>query len=225
MKCKKAIFAKLVGRSLEEPLVVEQQSRLSDQGYLKLHLPTSFVSTTLLTRGYFEVLFADDEGTILTRKIRAVEWSTLNLSFSKYVPNFDASIQGIEALLSHSINVQFPVLHEQFRNAKALTIMASKIEEVLEIKSTNLYMKRPACPMIIKSETSTSSPDTFASPPWRKGHPRRTLPHKEFYILASQINARNAVDLGISPELAQYLKPQFRKEVLPQATPHLGTKE
>jgi len=34
---------------------------------LKLHLPTSFISTTLLTRGYFEILFQDEEGTKATR--------------------------------------------------------------------------------------------------------------------------------------------------------------
>jgi hypothetical protein len=30
--------------------------------YLKLHLPTSFVSTTLLIKGYFEVFFVIKEG-------------------------------------------------------------------------------------------------------------------------------------------------------------------
>jgi hypothetical protein len=29
---------------------------------LKLHLPAPLVSTTLLTRGYFEILFEDEEG-------------------------------------------------------------------------------------------------------------------------------------------------------------------
>jgi hypothetical protein len=33
---------------------------------LKLHLPTSFISTTLLPRGFFEVLFSDEEGAITT---------------------------------------------------------------------------------------------------------------------------------------------------------------
>jgi hypothetical protein len=116
---------------------------------LKLHLSTSFVLATLLTQGYFEVLFVNDEGTKSTTNITSVEWNGLNLSFSKYVPSFDASIQGVRALLSHSIKVQFLDLHEQFKNTKALTIIASKIGEVLEIESTDSYMKRPACPMII----------------------------------------------------------------------------
>jgi hypothetical protein len=77
-----------------------------------------------------------------------IEWSGLNLSFSRYVPNFDTNIQGTKALLSHTIKVQFPDLHEQFKNVKSLTIMASKIGDVLGITSTDLYMKRPAGPMI-----------------------------------------------------------------------------
>jgi len=44
--------------------------------------------------------------------------------------------------------VQFPDLHEQFRNAKALTIMASKLGEILDIEAANSYIKRPAGPMV-----------------------------------------------------------------------------
>jgi hypothetical protein len=40
---------------------------------LKLHLPSSFVSTTLLTRGYFLILFDKEEGTIATRKLTMVD--------------------------------------------------------------------------------------------------------------------------------------------------------
>jgi len=50
--------------------------------YLKLHLPAPPVSTTLLTRGYFEILFEDEEGAKATRRLTAVEWSDLRLSFS-----------------------------------------------------------------------------------------------------------------------------------------------
>jgi hypothetical protein len=39
---------------------------------LKLHLPTSFSSTTLLTRGYFLIFFENEEGTIATRKLTTV---------------------------------------------------------------------------------------------------------------------------------------------------------
>jgi hypothetical protein len=78
-----------------------------------------------------------------------VEWSGVNFSFSRYIPNFDANIQGAEALLSHFIKVQFPDLHEQFRNIKALTIITSKIGEVLDIKAEGSYIKRPVRPMII----------------------------------------------------------------------------
>ncbi len=116
------------------------------QDCLKLHLPTSHTSVTLLTRGFFEVLFTDEEGAKFARKIIVVEWSGLNLSFSRYISNFDASVQGVETLLSHRIKVQFPDLHEQFKNTKALTIMANKIGEVLEIEPNDSYIKRPASP-------------------------------------------------------------------------------
>ncbi len=39
-------------------------------------------------------------------------------------------------------------MHEQFRNAKALTIMASKLGEVLDIEAEDSYIKRPAGPMV-----------------------------------------------------------------------------
>jgi hypothetical protein len=54
----------------------------------------------------------------------------------------------VETLFTHTIKVQFPNLHEQFRNVKALKIMASKIGEVLKREPTDLYMKRPAGLMI-----------------------------------------------------------------------------
>jgi hypothetical protein len=40
---------------------------------LKLHLPPSFVSTTLLTRGYFLILFDKEEGPIATKKLSTVD--------------------------------------------------------------------------------------------------------------------------------------------------------
>jgi hypothetical protein len=118
------------------------------QDCLKLHLLASYTSVTLLTRGFFKVLFTDEEGAKFARKITAVEWSGLNLTFSRYIPNFDTSVQGAETLLSHTIKFQFPNLHEQFKNTKALTIMANKIGEVLEIELEDSYIKRPAGPMI-----------------------------------------------------------------------------
>jgi hypothetical protein len=64
------------------------------------------------------------------------------------LPDFDASAQGAEAILTHTIKVQFPDLHEQFRNAKALAIMASKLGEVLDIEAAYSYIKRPIGPMV-----------------------------------------------------------------------------
>jgi hypothetical protein len=115
---------------------------------LKLHLPTSFASTTLLTRGYFLILFNSEERAIATMKLTTADWSRLSLSFSRFSPDFDASVQGAEALLTHTIKVQFPDLHEQFKNAKALTIMASKLGEVLDTEAEDSYIKRPAGPMV-----------------------------------------------------------------------------
>jgi hypothetical protein len=115
---------------------------------LKLHLLASFISATFLTRGYFLILFGNEEGAISTRKLTTVEWSGLSLSFLRYTPNFDASAQGAEALFTHRIKVQFPDLHEQFRNARALTIMASKLGKVLDIEAVDSYIKRPAGPMV-----------------------------------------------------------------------------
>jgi hypothetical protein len=115
---------------------------------LKLHLPAPFVTITLLTRGYFEILFEEEEGARATRKFTAVEWSGWALSFLKYSENFRPNEQGVEKLFTHSIKVQFPDLHAQFRSVKALTIMASSIGEVLDIKLLDSYIKRPVGPMV-----------------------------------------------------------------------------
>jgi len=61
------------------------------QECLKLHLLVSFISATLFTRGYFLILFENEEGVMATKKLTSVEWSGLSLSFSRYTPNFDAS--------------------------------------------------------------------------------------------------------------------------------------
>jgi hypothetical protein len=111
--------------------------------YLKLHLLAPF-----LTRGYFEVLFEEEEGAKATRKLEAIEWSGWALSFSRYSALFRPNEQGAEKLVTHSIRVQFPDLHIQLRSEKALTIMANSIGEVLDIESLDSYIKRPAGPMV-----------------------------------------------------------------------------
>ncbi len=75
------------------------------EDYLKLHLPTPFSTITLLIRGYFEILFEDEDGAIATRKFTVVEWSGWALSFSKYSANFRPNEQGAKTLLMHSIKV------------------------------------------------------------------------------------------------------------------------
>jgi hypothetical protein len=81
------------------------------QDCLKLYLPASYTSVTLLIRGFFEVLFTDEEEAKFSRKITVMEWSSLNLSFSWYISTLDASVQGAETLFSHTIKVQFLDLH------------------------------------------------------------------------------------------------------------------
>jgi len=62
--------------------------------------------------------------------------------------HFDTSSQGVETQLMHAINMQFPDLHEEFKNTRALTLMASLLGEVLEIEAADSYIKRPAGPMV-----------------------------------------------------------------------------
>jgi len=116
------------------------------QDCLKIHLPAPFSTVTLLTRGYFEVLFEQEEGAKAARKLAAVEWSGWALSFSRYSALFRPNESGAEKLLTHSIKMQFPDLHVQLRTVEVLTIMASNIGEVLDIESPDSYIKRPAGP-------------------------------------------------------------------------------
>jgi hypothetical protein len=118
------------------------------QDCLRLHLPAPFLTVTLLTRGYFETLFEEEEGARVARKLAAVEWSGWAVSFSKYSALFRPNEHGVETLLTHAIKVQFPDLHVQLHTEKALTIMASSIGDVLDIESPDSYIKRPAGPMV-----------------------------------------------------------------------------
>ncbi|CAM6027379.1 unnamed protein product [Sphagnum balticum] len=72
---------------------------------LKLHFPTTFDSITLLTRGFFLILFENEEGATSTKKLAPVEWNGLNLSFSRYNPNFNTNAQGAETFMTHTIKV------------------------------------------------------------------------------------------------------------------------
>jgi hypothetical protein len=138
-KARQTVIGRTLGRRTTFKILLD---------YLKFHLPTPLILVTLHTRGYFKILFEDQEGAKATRRLTVVEWSGLSLSFSRYIPNYDANSQGVKAQLTHIVKIQFPDLHEQFRNTRALTIMASKLEEVLEIEATDSYIKRPVGPMI-----------------------------------------------------------------------------
>jgi hypothetical protein len=133
----------VIGRTL-----ADKASFKDLQDCLKLHLSAPFSTVTLLTRGFFEVLFEKEEGAKATRKLGAIEWSGWALSFSRYSALFRPNEQGAEKLVTHSIRVQFPDLHIQLRSEKALTIMANSIGEVLDIESLDSYIKRPAGPMV-----------------------------------------------------------------------------
>ncbi len=111
---------------------------------LKLHLPAPFNSVSFLTRGYFEVLFELQErgrgqGHQTTGNSR-MERPGL-LLFSLHSKFWLKLARGGSS--THTRD-----LHEQFRNTRALTIMASKIGEVLEIEAVDSYIKRPTGPMI-----------------------------------------------------------------------------
>jgi len=73
----------------------------------------------------------------------------MNFFLSRYVSNFNSNTQGVEVMLTHTVKVQFLNPHEQFRNDKAFTIMASKIGKVMEIKPVESYVKRPAGLMLM----------------------------------------------------------------------------
>ncbi len=118
------------------------------QDCLRLHLPAPFLTVTLLTQGYFEVLFEDEEGAKAARRLATVEWSGWALSFSKYSALFRPNEHGTETFLTHSIKVQFSDLHVQLRTEKAPTIMASSIGDVLDIESPDFYIKKPVGPMV-----------------------------------------------------------------------------
>jgi hypothetical protein len=150
---------------------------------LKLHLPIPLVSITLLIRGYFEILFEEEEGAKATRRLMTVKWSGLSLSFSRYAPNFDANAQGAEAQFTHAIKVQFPDLHEEFKNTRALILMANKLGEVLEIEAADSYIKRPAGPMItIELRDISKLPGYIRIPLMAKGsEDTATIAQKNLY--------------------------------------------
>jgi hypothetical protein len=81
------------------------------QDVLRLHLLAPFQTVTLLTQGYFEILFEKEEGAKAARKLAVVEWSGWALSFLRYSALFRPNEHGAEMLLTHSIKVQFPDLH------------------------------------------------------------------------------------------------------------------
>ncbi len=61
-------------------------------------------------------------------------------------------------------------------------------------------------------------------PSMAKGSTEKDPTVKKSYIQASRINAENAANLGISPELTQWPKSQFGVETLLQALPQHGMK-
>jgi hypothetical protein len=75
------------------------------QDCLRLHLLVPFSTITLLTRGYFEILFEDEEGAKATRKLATMDWNGWTLSFSKYSTSFRPNTQAAEAHLTHLVKV------------------------------------------------------------------------------------------------------------------------
>ncbi len=193
------------------------------QDVLKLHLPAPFQTVTLLTRGYFEVLFEKEEGAKAARKLAAVEWSSWALSFSRYSALFRPNEHGAEMLLTHSIKVQFPDLHVQLRTEKALTIMASSIGEVLDIESPDSYIKRPAGPMVtVEVKDISKLAGIIRIPSMVEGAgPGDTRP-KEFCTPACRINVENVGSSGTLPRTVHSTGPQCKKEAFPKKPPPNG---
>jgi hypothetical protein len=82
--------------------------------------------------------------------------------------------------------------------------MASKIGEVLEIKPQDSYIKRPINPMItVETRDIGKLAKYIRIPSMAKGSTEKDTTVKKSYIQASRINAENAANLGISPELTQ----------------------
>ncbi len=77
--------------------------------------------------------------------------------------------------LTHTRKVKFPELHEQFRNNKALTIMASKIGKVVEIEPVESYVKKPTRLMItVEIQDINRLTAAFAFLQWRSAQLQRT---------------------------------------------------
>jgi hypothetical protein len=86
----------------------------------------------------------------------------------------------------HTIKVQFPNLHEQFQNAKALTITASKLGAVLEIEAAESYIKRPTGPMpmvTVEVQDISKLPGYIRIPSMAEGAPTtNTIRQKILYF-------------------------------------------
>ncbi len=103
-------------------------------------------------------------------------------------------------MFTHTVKVQFLVFHEQFRNDKALTIMASKIGEVLEIEPVESYVKRHVGPMITVEIQNISRLTGHIRIPSmvESAIPKDTILQKIMYLgLPNQ--CKNVVNLVISP--------------------------
>jgi hypothetical protein len=92
-------------KTVIERTLVGRASFKNLEDCLRLHLPAPFSMITLLTRGYFKILFEEEEGARATRKLAAVEWSGWALSFSRYLALFRPNEHRAEMLLAHAIKV------------------------------------------------------------------------------------------------------------------------
>ncbi|CAM6021575.1 unnamed protein product [Sphagnum balticum] len=185
---------------------------------LKLHLPAPFVTTTLLTKGYFEILFENEEGAKAMRSSRL--WNGADGPFpSQSIQNFRPNKLGAEKLLTHSIKVQFPDLHAQFRSIQALTIMASSIGQVLDIESPDSYIKRPAEPMVtVEVRDISKLAGIIRIPSMSEGADAGETTAQRILYSGLPNQCRKCDVLGTWPELARKINLQLREETL-QSSP------
>ncbi len=98
--------------------------------------------------------------------------------------------------VTHTRKVKLPKLHEQFRNNKAFTIMASKIGEVVEIKLVESYVKRPVRPMItVEIQDISKFAAAFAFLQWRNVQLQKKQSCKKSCTQIYLISAGNVINL------------------------------
>ncbi len=107
---------------------------------MQFDLHESFKTVTLLTQGFFEILFMTEVGVMATRKLVTIKWGGLSFFFQ-----IEDTFQHLNPRSRTPTNtqnkVQFPNINFKFCNKKDFTSLASKIGEVIKVESFESYVK------------------------------------------------------------------------------------